>query len=95
MFFFVFSNEFVPMNVFSTHFSFFFKQKHKEKYQQYVNEKQMKRGRPKNTQTLSETVLTQKSLDIAVTKLIVKNFLPVSLADDEHFREYSWGMFIV
>lgn len=41
------------------------------------------------------SVLTQRSLDIAVTKLIVKFFLPVALADDEHFREYSWGMFVL
>lgn len=64
-------------------------------YEKYVKEKQMMRGRPKTIQTLSETILTQKSLDIAVTKLIVKKVLPVALADDEHFQEYSWGMSIL
>lgn len=71
------------------------KQKHEETYDQYVNEKQMKRGRPKNIHTLSETILTQKSLDIAVTKLIVKKILPISLADDPYFREYSWSVCFV
>lgn len=71
-----------------------FKQQHPEEHGRYENEKKMKRGQPKNVQTLSETVLSQKTLDIAVTKLIVKKILPVSIADDEHFREYSWGKFV-
>lgn len=71
--------------------------KHEEVYQQYLDDKQigMKRGRPKLIKTLSDRVITQKCLDIAVTKLIVKKILPISMAEDEYFREYSLSKFLL
>lgn len=70
----------------------FFKQRHTHAYEDYLNEKNEKNAskrRPKSTTTFADRVITSDTLNIAVTKLIVNKILPVSLADDESFREYS------
>lgn len=67
----------------------FFEQKHIHVYEGYLNEKNASTCRPKSTKTFADRVITSDTLKIAVTKLIVNKILPVSLADDESFREYS------
>lgn len=53
------------------------------------HEKSASKRRSKSTKTFADREITSETLNIAVTKLIVNKILPVSLADDENFREYS------
>lgn len=37
--------------------------------------------------------LTQQKLDAAIIRLITKKLLPISMVEDEHFREFILSMF--
>lgn len=63
-------------------------------YRQYEEEKNgTKKSNQMNVSFEMAEPLTQQKMDDAIIRLITKKLMPVSMVEDEYFREFILSMF--
>lgn len=64
-------------------------------HSQYLDEKNsQKKSKQVNVSFELGEPITQQKMDDAIVRLITKKLLPISMVEDEYFREFVLSMFV-